>query len=304
MTQISRTKIISVVLLLILVIGCIDQKADMPKVVDTTNTPKVADTRTNTPKVADTPGSNIPKVIPNTNNPKEIKTIDSSAIKLTVKQDTYGNCKALTPQDWTITSTQDGSGTDLWSSNGNMHAGWSIAFFLYGTFPNEEQLFAFYMSANGYQNYKLSNPYDIGYGYTGKNLETNNKKGLIFYRIFDYPELGGYIVSMRQADSNIDIWESKGSIPSSAAISIRCVTKLRPSPDGSSGSSSQSDEVSMSDKWQEAIMGFENVYSPSIGEHYQAPLNTYLETGPQGPGYYRSLPDGGYEKLNRGFGDY
>lgn len=53
----------------------------------------------------------------------------------------------------------------------------------------------------------------------------------------------------------------------------------------------------ISQDWQEAIMGYENVESPSTGDQYQAPLNSYDPTGNDGPGYYRSLPDGGSEKL-------
>lgn len=48
--------------------------------------------------------------------------------------------------------------------------------------------------------------------------------------------------------------------------------------------------------------GLKNTHS--IGEHYLAPLNSYWATGPDGGGYYRELPGGGYEKLLDGFGDY
>ena len=51
-------------------------------------------------------------------------------------------------------------------------------------------------------------------------------------------------------------------------------------------------------------MGYENVYSPTLGDHYLAPLNSYWEGGPEGGGYYRELPGGGVEKLLDGFGDY
>lgn len=53
----------------------------------------------------------------------------------------------------------------------------------------------------------------------------------------------------------------------------------------------------LSQDWQEATMGFDNVESPTTGEQYQAPLNSYDPTGPDGAGYYRSLPDGGSELL-------
>lgn len=53
----------------------------------------------------------------------------------------------------------------------------------------------------------------------------------------------------------------------------------------------------LSQDWQEATMGYENVESPSTGEQYQAPLNSYDPAGPDGPGYYRELPGGGGSEL-------
>ncbi|MBI4895375.1 MAG: hypothetical protein HY831_02675 [Candidatus Aenigmarchaeota archaeon] len=54
----------------------------------------------------------------------------------------------------------------------------------------------------------------------------------------------------------------------------------------------------VSNDWQETIMGYENTVSPSTGESYQMPFNSYSETGPEGPGYYRPLANGFTEKLN------
>ena len=56
-------------------------------------------------------------------------------------------------------------------------------------------------------------------------------------------------------------------------------------------------EDRLSQDWQEAIMGYENVQSPSTGDRYQVPLNNYDPAGSDGPGYYRPLPGGGSEKL-------
>lgn len=53
----------------------------------------------------------------------------------------------------------------------------------------------------------------------------------------------------------------------------------------------------LSQDWQEAIMGYDNLQSPSTGDRYQVPLNNYDPAGPDGPGYYRPLPDGGSERL-------
>jgi hypothetical protein len=117
-------------------------------------------------------------------------------------------------------------------------------------------------------------------------------------------------MSVYMADTASDLWDAKGASAMYSAISLRCVTQLRPATssvdlEGSDpSSSSDNPEVSLSDKWQEAIMGYENVYSPSTGDHYEAPLTSKWESGPNGAGYYRSVPNGGYEKLERGFGSY
>lgn len=55
-----------------------------------------------------------------------------------------------------------------------------------------------------------------------------------------------------------------------------------------------------SQKWSDAMRGYEEVESPSTGQRYDAPLNSWNSTGPEGSGYYRQLPGGGgLEKLNQ-----
>lgn len=54
----------------------------------------------------------------------------------------------------------------------------------------------------------------------------------------------------------------------------------------------------LSAKRSEAIGGYESVRSPSTGQTYDAPYNSYNPTGPDGAGYYRSIDSvGGVEKL-------
>lgn len=59
------------------------------------------------------------------------------------------------------------------------------------------------------------------------------------------------------------------------------------------------DQVTSSsgDKWSHAMLGTERVYSPTLGQQYTVNQNAWWGTGPQGPGYYREIPNG-YEKLN------
>lgn len=62
------------------------------------------------------------------------------------------------------------------------------------------------------------------------------------------------------------------------------------SPTSSSSGSSVSDESS--DAWADAMHGYETVESPTTGDHFDVPLNSWNETGVDGPGYYN-----GGEKL-------
>lgn len=239
----------------------------------------------------------------------QAKTIDASAIKLTIKQSGY--CRVLAPQEWFIISNQQGSGVDVFSPDKSMHAGWGITFVYNYMYPTGDDFLNTWMPLAGFPGFSMGNPSDMGYGFIKRDFTaSNNKKGFLFYKKYDSPELGGYVMSVYMADTDSGIWESHGAIPSYSAISIRCVTQLRPTTSNidvkssNPGSSSDNPEVSLSDKWQEAIMGYENVYSPTTGEHWEAPLNSKWESGPEGSGYYRYLPGGGYEKLEHGFGSY
>ena len=119
-----------------------------------------------------------------------------------------------------------------------------------------------------------------------------------------------YVISVYLGATTNENWEINGPEAITAAISIRCVSQLRPVSAQfdldllDPSDPADNPEVDLSEKWSEAILGFENVYSPSTGTHYLAPLELYWETGPDGGGYYRSLPDSGFEKLEYGFGNY
>jgi hypothetical protein len=240
-----------------------------------------------------------------------VRIINDSAIKLVLKE--CGYCRTLAPESWVMICNKDGNGCDITSPDKKMHAGYFIAFVYNSMYPTIDDFINNTMLIIGFKNASLDSGTDFGYGFTSRGFEAVvanasgevGTRGRLFYKKYDAPDLGGYIVSTYMANTTSDIWDSQGAIPSFSAISIRCVSQLKSNtavvgPD-SSGSGTEGD---LSDKWQEAIMGYENVYSPSTGEHYEAPINSQWEAGPEGPGYYRELPGGGYEKLEPGFGDY
>jgi hypothetical protein len=241
-------------------------------------------------------------------------TIDDTAIQLMPKQTGY--CEALAPADWSFVSNAEATGADLFSPDQSRHAGWGISAVYTYMYPDVDSFLTTWLG------YAFTGSFDTGNITLGNSLELNGgfiqrdyttttgRTGVAIYKTYNFGDPTMYVVSVYMADTTSDIWSANGAIPFSVAISIRCVSQLRPTTSGidvsSSDPSSSSDnpEVSLSDQWTEAIMGYENVYSPSTGEHYEAPLNSKWDTGPEGSGYYRTLPGGGYEKLERGFGSY
>ena len=237
-----------------------------------------------------------------------VNTIDPQATRLVEKNVAY--CKALAPEDWSFASTPPYVGADLFSPDGRVHAAWGIAAIFKSLFPTDDSALNYLLNSI-YQGFTLTGTAEeAGYGFWSREFNTGiGMKGQVVYKIYDF-DPGFYVISVYMAATEADLWETRGAQALTSAISIRCVSQLRPATaDVDLGSADPSDqsanpEVDLSENWTEAIMGYENVYSPSIGEHYLAPLNSYWDSGPEGGGYYRELPGGGYEKLLEGFGDY
>ena len=237
------------------------------------------------------------------------QVIDVQSIQLTIKE--AGYCKALAPEDWVFTSLPPYVGADLFSPDQSSHAAWGITSIYKALYPTPQSALVYLLGAMGYKNAILvDQPFDVGYGFTNLSFTSSiGRQGQLFFKTYDM-DPNFYVISVYLGATTNENWEINGPEATTAAVSIRCVSQLRPvSAQFNLDLSDPSDpadnpEVDLSEKWSEAILGFENVYSPSTGAHYLAPLESYWETGPDGGGYYRSLPDSGYEKLEYGFGDY
>lgn len=246
------------------------------------------------------------------------KVINSTAVNLVEKK--FGYCRALAPKDWSHLTNDTATGADLFSPGKTIHAGWGISPVNTGNYPpySFPSITSFLKYWLGYaftgkfsgNSITLKSTHSLSYGFVERDFTTTTgRKGTIIYKTYNFGS-STYVVSIYMADTTSSLWSSKGAQALYSAISIRCVSQARPSTSSTSlsgsdpSSSSDNPEVSLSDKWTEAIMGYENVYSPTTGEHYEAPLDSYWATGPDGGGYYRSVPGGDYEKLKPGFGDY
>jgi len=235
--------------------------------------------------------------------------IEQQGIEMVEK--TSGYCKALAPADWSFTSVPPYVGADAWSPDRAGHAFWGITSIFKSLFPQPETALNYLMTAVGYDGFQLTGiPVNLEGGFILQDFASSTgRRGQVLYKVYDV-DPSFYIISVYGGATVNEAWSDLGGEAVSAAVSIRCVSQLRPSTanvdveTADPSDPADNPEVDLSEKWSEAILGFENVYSPSTGEHYLAPLGSYWATGPDGGGYYRELPGGGYELLQEGFGDY
>jgi hypothetical protein len=256
------------------------------------------------------------------------KTIDSDAINLT-KISTQ-NCYAFAPAGWAnIESMQSvGFGYDAFSPDETSMASYGMVgltgdFATFYGLNSAEKFIEVDLSNLGYTNFSwLNEAIDVGNDYktrTFKAIEPQKNRpvtGIFLYRTWDLSD-GGFIIVLRSAITTSDKWKENSALAFNVSLSMRCTAKLQPS---SSPSASSNDEISdmiidsyekrqstldeASSEWSEGMLGYENVYSPSTGDHYWAPLDSKWETGPSGSGYYRVVnpTTGDVEKLENGFG--
>jgi hypothetical protein len=222
----------------------------------------------------------------------------------------------LAPNDWIITSDSNGRGVDLYNPQMTQGAGWFIAPVLYGWGGEPENAIKMMMELLGNSNFNFSGEgKTVEGGFIMKDfsatVQGKNVKGISLYKKYPVDDYG-YVLSYYSGFATTDTWNTVGAIPEAVAISIRCTAQITPSADegfSSSGSSvsDSSDKKDMSEKWSEAILGYETVHSPSTGDTYQVSTNAYSNTGLQGqdPGYYRTIDsNGSVERLESGYGSY
>ncbi|EKD55971.1 MAG: hypothetical protein ACD_58C00324G0003 [uncultured bacterium] len=268
------------------------------------------------------------------------KTINDLAIAMILKNAPKGNCSALAPNDWAIVSDDYGLEAGLTSPDLTTFASWTVPWSLKSMLQGfghpeliEEENFlkvslcvsnfanrsaATYKVAsleecsNGgdYKNVTLGSAISKANGYYVRdysltNLALNKElKGQAIYKNFSSGDVILYL--LRMGSTVKSDWEKSGALAISSAVSIKCsvnTTGVATNSGKPSGINRTKDdpEISLSDKWQEATMGYENVYNPATGQHWEAPTSSYWETGPQGAGYYYQNGND-LTKLSRGFG--
>lgn len=242
---------------------------------------------------------------------RSVKTVETHGVETVAKN--WNSCNAFAPADWTIIGNEQriAIGVDLTAADQSMSASYGVAAVAGGAFygmANPEQYLQTMMTNAGVMGFEYDGDTQMVEGYTLRYWHAQRDgrptRGFVLYQSFDSGDPSTYIVALRMGSTDAAKWEQNKNIVYDVAASVRCTKHLFPAQESRSrepkGSSKDDIEREMSRKREEATMGFQNVYSPSTGQHWEASYSDYNPTGPDGPGYYRRVGNS-YEKLNEGF---
>ena len=239
-----------------------------------------------------------------------VKTVEQHGVETVAKN--WSSCTAYAPADWTIIGNEQriAIGVDMAAADQSMSASYGVAAVAGGAFygmATPEDYIQTMMQNAGTTGFQFDGDTQMVEGYTLRYWrgQTGGRavRGFALYHAFDYDQ-NTFIIALRMGSTDAAKWEQNKNIAYDVAASIRCTKHLFPARGSSArepkGSSKDDIEREISRKRQEAMMGFQNVYSPTTGEHWEASYSDYNATGPDGPGYYRRVGNS-YEKLNEGF---
>jgi hypothetical protein len=240
-----------------------------------------------------------------------VRTVERYGVETVAKN--WSSCNAFAPADWTIVGNEQriAIGVDLTAADQSMSASYGVAGVTGGAFygmATPEDYIQTMMTNSGSSGFEFEGSPQTVEGYTLRYWRAQNAgrpvRGFALYQVFDSGDPNTYIIALRMGSTDAAKWEQNKNIAYDVAASIRCTKHLFPAQESRAreprGSSKDDIEREMSRKREEATMGFQNVYSPSTGQHWEASYSDYNATGPDGPGYYRRVGNS-YEKLSEGF---
>lgn len=215
-----------------------------------------------------------------------------------------GYCSAIAPADWQPTAT-DPKGTMLELSNGTF----SAFYFIMGVDAMSQQgvpglghpaMLVQSTVAGGFRGdpfQRISQPVPLGDLYV-QEFDSAQFHAVALFRAYPMP-MGGYVVLMRIASGPREAWSRYGAVAVNVATSTQCRAQLTLAPGSEGGSrSSRSAESTYN-----AQLGTEYAHDPATGEAYLMNHGSdWWAGGPDGPGYYKPRPGGGYVKLETGLG--
>jgi hypothetical protein len=216
-----------------------------------------------------------------------------------------GFCTAVAPADWKITGVMpDGKGLSMWNGTfGGVYTieGLTAEYIQYGkpvcadprACVQSKVADSFQYAGKG-PIVQMSQIQQYGDMFV-QEFESTVQHSVAMYSVYPM-SLGGYVLVFRMASGPKELWPAYGTIAILAAGSIRCQAQYRPSPgmDLSPGNRG-------ADSTYNVQLGTEYAHDPETGEtFYMKHADDWMETGPDGPGYYRQVPGGGYRKLTPG----
>jgi hypothetical protein len=144
---------------------------------------------------------------------------------------------------------------------------------------------------------QISQPVPLGDLYV-QEFDSAQFHAVALFRAYPMP-MGGYVVLMRIASGPREAWSRYGAVAVNVATSTQCRAQLTlaPGPEGGSRSSRSAEST------YNAQLGTEYAHDPATGEAYLMNHGSdWWAGGPDGPGYYKPRPGGGYVKLETGLG--
>ncbi len=248
-------------------------------------------------------------------------TLTDAGIPLQVKQGGY--CSVLAPADWTFNTNPQGTTAEAMSGDHTMYAAWSGAGInramqpyygdLYGD-PATSIRFIVGMMASG-----MGDPSAVRYTSAAQpflnyfwlqSVESAQHAGVVFYHIYPGPTAQTYVESVYSSLAQKSLGRVGVAITAGVAVSFRCASQLVPVPYTPARPSAASKRQARAGcghggnlRGYQKELGTQYAHSPTTGQNFLLdPTTQWNETGPDGPGYYRTAGNS-YEKLELGRDD-
>lgn len=216
-------------------------------------------------------------------------------------------CAASAPEGWTVAAEQPAGaafGADLKRLDGAAIASYLIVGVpaamrrdpYYGKwYATPERAVMAQLTQFGTKPVSCGRPTELvpGSGYLSMACQETALRGLVVYRVFGQQD-GGYVVLMRTAGTPHASWNRYGKEAATVARSLVCKVPFSPRtidwvtdmPKPSRAKKAQDEGDSEYSPW----LGMENYHDANTGQNYWvSPSHDWVETGPQGPGYYAKL---------------
>ena len=251
---------------------------------------------------------------------QSLKRVDAHGIQTVPKS--FGGCTGLAPEGWAVSGAENNVAVGIDFLDSQQLEG--ATYMIIGVTT--------YIDANGNDFYGNATPERYiqstlttlgvsGFQYNTQGTRLQDGYVLLFwqgfaqgqavrgfahYMTFPTAQQNIYIIALRYGFTQAGQWEKRMNVVYDVAASARCQKRLFPvRNNGYTHSSSAPKEPRGSSKdlstlREETTMEFQNVYSPTTGQHWEASYDDYNPTGPDGPGYYRQVGNS-YEKLEEGF---